>query len=243
LLALSAWSSKGPPIVGYEVKVSRSDYRREILNPNKRALAVSMCHAFYFAVPAKLLTAEEKAYIEPEHFKGEAFVRGKCPERCSKISAQERKWLLGPHRHGGMQQVREESAKLSGNWRRIPEAYGDLACTIKANGWGESKLEEHDEFVPLERRAAAGGPVQEWVVCSTCDGRGYMRKSVVEEEAPTLWIPSDVGLVEIKGGRCFVVRKAPVEEPTSPLGDYGSLVRWASFRPDPRHVEYQAVAA
>ncbi len=49
------------PRVGYEVKVSRSDYRREIRNTSKRDQAVAYCHHFYFAVPADLLTAEEIA--------------------------------------------------------------------------------------------------------------------------------------------------------------------------------------
>ena len=49
------------PRVGYEVKVSRSDYSREIAAPSKRAKAVGYCHHFYFAVPVGLLTAEEIA--------------------------------------------------------------------------------------------------------------------------------------------------------------------------------------
>jgi len=61
LACFSAWSSAKPPIVGYEVKVSRSDYRRELLKPGKRELAVSACHAFYFATPKGLLTKEEPA--------------------------------------------------------------------------------------------------------------------------------------------------------------------------------------
>jgi hypothetical protein len=47
------------PRVGYEVKVSRSDYRAEIGNPYKRSTARAMCHEFYFAVPAGLLKPEE----------------------------------------------------------------------------------------------------------------------------------------------------------------------------------------
>lgn len=43
------------PRVGYEVKVSRADYRKELRQPWKREKAVGYCHAFYFAVPLGLL--------------------------------------------------------------------------------------------------------------------------------------------------------------------------------------------
>lgn len=64
LLALCAHSSGGVPgirypRVGYEVKVSRSDYRAELRKPHKRAAAVAMCHEFYFAVPRGLLRGDE----------------------------------------------------------------------------------------------------------------------------------------------------------------------------------------
>lgn len=84
LLAFSAWSSASGvrgvhyPRVGYEVKVSRSDLRRELLRPHKRARAVSWCHAFYFAFPAGLLTADELAYEEPA-WEPEDFVPVPCP--------------------------------------------------------------------------------------------------------------------------------------------------------------------
>lgn len=237
LLAFSAWSSKKPPIVGYEVKVSRSDYRRELLKPEKRTAAVAGCWQFWFAVPKGLLTKEEKAYVEPEHFRGQAFVRDSCPERCSKIKGQERRYLLSADARRSMQLVTEATAKLSGSWWTIPSAYGDAASSLRGHGWGDKKVEVRGEYNPDDDHYNAGGPVQEWRACTSCDGRGYTRKSVVEEEAPTLWVPNDVGLIEVHpNGRCHVVRKAPLEEPTHPIGDLCQLVRWVSFRPDPRHV-------
>jgi len=118
-----------------------------------------------------------------------------------------------------------------------PSAYGDAACSLGGHGWGDKKVEPQGEFNPDADHYNAGGPHQEWTVCATCKGRGYMRKSVVEEEAPTLWIPNDVGLIEVHpNGRCHVVRKAPLGEPTHPMGDLCQLIRWVSYRPDPRHV-------
>lgn len=79
LLAFSAWSSAGKYArVGYEVKVSRADYRRELLRPHKRATNVAWCNEFYFAVPAGLLTADEIAFEEPEWSEGD-FRRERCP--------------------------------------------------------------------------------------------------------------------------------------------------------------------
>lgn len=64
LLAVCAITSQGRvpyARVGYEVKVSRSDYRSELRDPSKRAEAVAACHEFYFAVPKGLLTSDEIA--------------------------------------------------------------------------------------------------------------------------------------------------------------------------------------
>jgi len=58
-LALSCWFTKGYPLVGYEVKVSRSDFKTELRKPEKTALSASMCSAFYFAAPHGLLRPEE----------------------------------------------------------------------------------------------------------------------------------------------------------------------------------------
>lgn len=42
-----------------EIKISRSDFRKEIQKPSKRAGAVAVCHQFWFATPAGLVTVEE----------------------------------------------------------------------------------------------------------------------------------------------------------------------------------------
>ena len=223
LMALSAWSSVKPPIVGYEIKVSRSDYRRELLKPAKRLWATQACWQFYLVTPKGLLTDEEKAFVQPEHFEGAAFTRERCPERCE--SPARGKW-------GG-----DICVRRWGKWEKVDAAYGNVACRYRLFSYGPPV--QGEEFDPSEKPLSAGGPRQAWAICETCEGRGYMRKSVVEEEAPTLWVPPDVGLVEIEvrvdGLRCRAVRKAPEQPPSTPLGDIGQLARWISFRPDPRH--------
>lgn len=85
-VAFSAWRSQGNFMrVGYEVKVSRSDLRGELLNPTKRAANVEWCNEFYLAVPKGLLTDAELAWQEPE-WSPEDFRRTPCrfnfgPER------------------------------------------------------------------------------------------------------------------------------------------------------------------
>jgi hypothetical protein len=168
--------------VGYEVKVSRSDMRAELLDPGKRALAVAMCHEFYFAAPAGLLRDNELSFVEPAHFADySSFVGVNCPAGCVRVSSPRRP---GRRRRG----------------RYCVSYFSDEPCP-------------------------------------TCDGTGFAEKSRVEREAPHLWIPADVGLVEVsEGGRLRVRKPAPVRAARQ-LDDkeVGLLIRWASVRPDQRH--------
>ena len=113
----------GYPMVGHEVKVSRSDYRTELRNPHKRERAVGWTHAFYFVVPAGLLAPEERSRREP---------------------------------------------------------------------WPDD---------------------------------------------PKLWVPADVGLIEVRSNGCSVVHQSPVRKVPVALtaGEFGKLVRFVSSHPDPRH--------
>jgi hypothetical protein len=200
LLAFSAWSSRQYRRVGYEVKVSRADYRRELLKPYKRVGAVAWCHEFFFAVPDGLLSAAELEFVEPEWQEGD-FARVPCPNHCrlGKRSAL----LVGP----------------------LPATY--------YRGWAGVS---HRPYVDL--------------ACERCEGRGYLERSRVEREAPTLWVPRDVGLVVVRAsGKTRVARPAPKK----PLPrDYkersanqllADLVRHASARPDPRHAAQRSAAA
>jgi hypothetical protein len=83
VLAFSAWSSaRRYARVGYEVKVSRADLRRELLRPDKRQANVEWCNEFYFAVPAGLLRPEELAFDEPI-WQPEDWVGERCPRGCA----------------------------------------------------------------------------------------------------------------------------------------------------------------
>jgi hypothetical protein len=59
VFALDTWPSGGFARVAYEVKISRSDFLRELREPAKRRSALLYATAFYFAVPKGLVRLDE----------------------------------------------------------------------------------------------------------------------------------------------------------------------------------------
>lgn len=186
LLAMSSWSRPKVqgvsykytyPIVGHEVKVSRSDLRRELLRPDKRSLMVERTNQSYLAVPKGLLSDDELGFREPVDWDASSFDRPRCQARCR-----------------------------------------------RPLGRGKSRVLARDGHS---------------IVCDECKGKGTAGRSRVELEAPTLWVPPDLGLIEVDGGGCRVTKRAPVTgvnaERTFTQAELTSLVRWISVRPDPRH--------
>jgi hypothetical protein len=188
LLALAANASPSSgasrsaryPRVGYEVKVSRSDFRHELLHPGKRAAAVAFCNEFYLATPKGLLSAEEVAFSPPDWLDDPlSFQRPVCPNGCRTLGRKRKTHFV---------------------W--VADSFS------------------HE-------------------ICPVCKGKGSLERSRVEREAPTLWVPRELGLVEIDGRGCRVRKAAPVRTNVGELAlsafDLGTLVRWVSARPDPRH--------
>lgn len=213
-------------VIGYEVKVSRADMRTELLKPHKRLRAVQHTTHFYFAVPKGLFTFEELAYTEPE-WSPEDWQRVPCPWPCRKRS-RKKSWSVPPER------------RLKG-YLKVPVPV---------------VLQQRDliRLVPRYHDEKGGGWT--WVKCPNCKGKAWIEKSRVEREAPTLWVPNDVGLIEIDGRGCHVVRESPTRkepkiftqldpayydkldpETTNRLHrqHVNVFARWVSARPDPRH--------
>lgn len=175
LLAFSAWSSasgvKGVryPRVGYEVKVSRSDLRRELLAPHKRARSVAWCHAFYFAFPAGLLKPEELSYEEPE-WKPEDFLPVRCPGYLGR--------LCGRYGRGSRRLVTIPSpAVRTYQHERLEESI--LCPTCNGTGKiGPSRVEREAPQLWIPRDVGA----------IAIDGRGctVLRPSPVRKEVPVL---------------------------------------------------------
>jgi len=59
LFALNLWPSKGYRAVAYEVKISRSDFRRELDDPTKRAPWERLAHETWIAAPAGVVPVAE----------------------------------------------------------------------------------------------------------------------------------------------------------------------------------------
>jgi hypothetical protein len=239
LLALDAWRSAA--VIGYEVKVSRSDMRSELLNPAKRWEAVSRCTRFYFAVPEGLLKPEELEFKEPD-WSFDDFERKPCPG-APKFGSEK---IYGGscsnprvRANGRMRKSRWIAKDTPKGWRtELP-----VPCVIKVPEF--SSVDSYTVERYLELQGSARLP------CPTCGGTGYISKSKVEHEAPYLWVPKDVGLVEIRSSGVRTIKQAPfnntpktiigeqIEDPTQNrlrrqvLAD---LVRWTSNRPDPRHL-------
>lgn len=93
----------------------------------------------------------------------------------------------------------------------------------------------------VRRRRPSTGRYDDWdtIVCPTCKGKGTVSPSRVEREAPQLWIPRDVGLITVscEGHGTMLIKRAPKRKEVPPLtpSELGSLVRFVSMRPDPRH--------
>lgn len=61
--AMTTWEARGLERVTYEVKVERSDWRRELKTPVKRRMGLMLSHRFYFVAPPGLIRVEE---VPPE---------------------------------------------------------------------------------------------------------------------------------------------------------------------------------
>ncbi len=53
--AMNCWESTGFRKIAFEVKVSRSDFLRELKDPRKREPAMKVSHQFYFVAPAGMI--------------------------------------------------------------------------------------------------------------------------------------------------------------------------------------------
>ena len=71
--AINCYASKQWRRVAYEVKVSRSDFQREIKEPLKRRHALSLSNLFYFVAPGGVIPADkvpmECGLLEVKEFK------------------------------------------------------------------------------------------------------------------------------------------------------------------------------
>ena len=58
-LAMNLWPSRGLEIRGFEIKVSRSDLKRELVDPSKADAVGAFCHTWALATPAGLVRSTD----------------------------------------------------------------------------------------------------------------------------------------------------------------------------------------
>jgi hypothetical protein len=231
--------------------------RAELLEPTKRMEAVARCTKFYIAVPSGMLTDDELAFSEPD-WSLDDFARTRCPGMPRVTyddGRRERNRCGGPcrnPRHGRNGRYSARAARYvssrtpKGSLVRLP-----IPAVLRPSSYRTfDGVVVHSDW-DIEQAIRTQG--FEDVVCPMCDGRGHAGVSRVESEAPTLWVPKDVGLIEVYPSGALVVRReAPKNKtPKTILGDahqgddrdrsrrqrVADIVRWTSYRPDPRHAE------
>lgn len=214
VLAFSAWmhpptgkvAGVKNPIVGYEIKVARSDYRRELAKPGKRAGAVHFCNAFYFAVPDGLLRPDELAYVEPEWISDpESWNRKPCRFAYGGDEVPAYGSDLGPCDRGKRHDRSAGDEETIGNhtFRRGV----DVRCEgCSGRGYAEKSRVEREApglWVP---------PDVGLVVVEDDLSTKVMRKAPVRPSSPRNGV-----------------------DPTGSRAMLAAFARWISVRPDPRH--------
>ena len=58
-LAMNLWPSRGLEIRGFEIKVSRGDLKRELVDPAKAEAVGAFCHTWALAIPVGLVRASD----------------------------------------------------------------------------------------------------------------------------------------------------------------------------------------
>ena len=58
-MALGCWKSEGLEVLGFEIKVSRSDWQRELQDPSKSKVFSRYCHRFFIVAPKGIVEIGE----------------------------------------------------------------------------------------------------------------------------------------------------------------------------------------
>lgn len=159
LFAINCWPSSGFRAVAYEVKVSRSDFMREIADPSKRAPAEKLAGECYFATPPGLVRPDEvpEGWGLVECGGGGAKVRKVATQRrveswpisfCASLarrSADEKPaWPPGIWRFEGREITVEQLLVETG------KAVADIERAARPRLLREAREELRQEFAPIQ---------------------------------------------------------------------------------------------
>lgn len=137
-VAVSLWPSRGFEVHGFEIKVTRGDWLRELKNPGKADDFVTLCDGWWLAVGEKGIVKPDElprgwGLLEPH---GESLRATATPERKSQPEIPRRFWV----------------AMIRRAWESMP-SQELLQLERKrgfADGMGQGKLDKGYEFKRLE---------------------------------------------------------------------------------------------
>jgi hypothetical protein len=207
-VALNMWYSRGYAITGFEVKASRSDWLRELKQPEKSEPILTKCDYWYLVAPDEAYQIDEV----PSSWGILSFKEGKLREKrkAPKLEPKPitRAFVSQMFRRGHAKEERDISDRVAkaiqddrnAMQKRIDEAvkYKTRELQEKANKWDHFVKEVGDhEWVAAEDVVRAVKAVQRAGITGTYSGLNEllhrMRYSVksLEEAAATLSISSE----------------------------------------------------
>lgn len=145
-LVVSCWPSRGIWCAGVEVKVSRSDWRRELEDEGKAAAIMKWCDRWWVAAPAKVFELSEV----PETW-GAIVVEGAGDKLKSRVVKEAPKLEPEPWSRAFAASVLRTAASSQAGVRKI--AF-DEGYQVARNAASETKIDElKNKIVELERAA------------------------------------------------------------------------------------------
>lgn len=152
LFAMGTWKTTGYERVAYEIKVSRSDWLRELKKPEKREAAKALSHRFVIAAPAGLVKRSE---LPPDcglvevRDNGSAYTYRKGPRRPDPVAPPE--WIASL--------LRTAAEQRSMGWRcAAHNCHGRGVATVRVTGTLFAFCRTHEDLAGVLRERALTVP-------------------------------------------------------------------------------------
>lgn len=128
-LALANWESRGCRLLGFEIKISVSDLRRELADPTKAEEIARFCHGWSLVAPADVIAATEAEI--PPHWgllvpRGAGLVQKRPPTPRHKPDAWTPLFVASLVRAFSAEAVRRYELTLAEGYKALEERRRDL---------------------------------------------------------------------------------------------------------------------
>jgi len=158
-LALNLWPSRGLEIRGFEIKVSRSDLKRELDDPSKADAIGVYCHTWSLAVPKNLVRPSDPVppawgIFEVENHEGR-FKRLPTARPIEEVKAPTRMFMAAIARAAAAE---VDSMRKGGEWLRRSEIQEKLDAEFKRGQEAAPNL-HRTEIHDLKTRIDYAAPI------------------------------------------------------------------------------------